>query len=103
MLSLTGHALLPTGLADLVRADPFALDGPGAKAFVIDIVASEVTMLDQATTRVFAREVDDFKLAVCQWIPARYKLELAQGPRTWHMTAALWQIGEFLVRARYSP
>jgi len=55
-------ALLTTSVADLVGADPFAFDGPGAEALVVRIVAGEVAVLDQTAAGVSAGEVDDFEL-----------------------------------------
>jgi len=47
----------------LVGTDPFSLDGPCAEALVVQIVAREVAMLDQAASGMAAVEVDDFVLA----------------------------------------
>ena len=69
VICLTGHTLLPTSLADLIGTDPLAFDGPSAKALMVGIIASKVTVFYQTTARVPAREVDDFILAVCQRIP----------------------------------
>ena len=55
-------ALLATGVADLVGADPFPLDRPGAEALVVRVVAGKVAVLDQAAAGVPAGEVDDFEL-----------------------------------------
>ena len=69
LICLTGHTLLPTSLADLIGTDPLALDRPSAEALVVGVVPSKVTVFDQTTARVPAREVNDFILAVCQRIP----------------------------------
>lgn len=71
LVCLTGHTLLPTSLADLIGTDPLALDGPSAEALVVGVVASKVAVLYQTTTRVPAREVNDFILAVCQRMSER--------------------------------
>jgi hypothetical protein len=42
------HALLAASVTDLVGADPFPLDRPGAEALVVGVVAGEVAVLDQA-------------------------------------------------------
>jgi hypothetical protein len=55
-------ALLAASVTDLVRADPFPLDRPGAEALVVWVVAGEVAVLDQAAAGVSAGEVDDFEL-----------------------------------------
>ena len=52
-------------VADLICADPFSLDGPRSVAPVIWLVASEMTVLDQATSCMAAEEVDDFVLCIC--------------------------------------
>ena len=62
LLSTTHHSLLTALLADLVGADPFALDLPGAEAGVVGFVAGEVAVLDEAAAGVAAVEVDDFEL-----------------------------------------
>lgn len=62
MLGTTYVGLLAAFPADLVGADPFALDRPGAEALVIGIVASKVTVLDESSARVSALEVNDFEL-----------------------------------------
>lgn len=62
LLSAAHHSLLTARLANLVGADPFTLDRPGAKALVVGIVASEVAVLDQTSAGVSAVEVDDFEL-----------------------------------------
>lgn len=49
-------------MARLVGADPFSLDRPGADALMIRIVASKVTVLDEAPTGMSAGEVDDLEL-----------------------------------------
>ena len=69
LIRLAGHTLLTTSLADLIGTDPLAFDGPSAKALMVGIIASKVTVFYQTTARVSAREVDDFILAVCQRIP----------------------------------
>jgi hypothetical protein len=64
-LLLAGPAddsLLAASVTDLVGADPFPLDRPGAEALVVWVVAGEVAVLDQAAAGVSAREVDDFEL-----------------------------------------
>jgi hypothetical protein len=53
-------------MTDLVGADPFPLDRPGAEALVVRVVAGEVTVLDQAAAGVPAGEVDDFELFVVE-------------------------------------
>ena len=68
-----------TSLADLIGTDPLALDRPGAEALVIGVVASKVAVFYQTATRVPAREVNDFILAVCQRIPERDVLLLGEG------------------------
>ena len=78
LISLTSRALLPAGLADLIGTDPFALHRPGAEALVVGVIASKVAVFNQTATRVSAREVDDFILAVCQQIPGRDVLVLGQ-------------------------
>jgi hypothetical protein len=50
-------------VTDLVGADPFPLDRPGAKALVVGVVAGEVAVLDQAAAGVPTGEVDDFELS----------------------------------------
>jgi hypothetical protein len=50
LLGLAGHALLPTGLADLIGTDPFALDRPGAEALVVGVITSKVAVFNQTTT-----------------------------------------------------
>jgi hypothetical protein len=55
-------ALLAASVTDLVGADPFPLDRPGAEALVVWVVAGEVAVLDQAAAGVSAGEVDDFEL-----------------------------------------
>lgn len=62
LLRPANRSVLATGLADLVGADPLALDAPGAEALVVRIVAGKVAVLDQAATRVLAFEVDDLEL-----------------------------------------
>ena len=49
-------------MTDVVGADPFPLDRPGAEALVVWVVAGEVAVLDQAAAGVPAGEVDDFEL-----------------------------------------
>ena len=71
LFSLASHTLLPTSLADLIGTDPLALDGPSAETLVVGVVASKVAVFYQTATRVPAREVNDFILAVCQCIPER--------------------------------
>lgn len=56
------HGLLPARLADLIGADPFALDRPGTEALVVWVIACEVAVLDEAAAGVPAVEVDDFEL-----------------------------------------
>ena len=79
LVRLAGHTLLPTSLADLIGTDPLALNRPGAEALMVGVVASKVAVFYQTTTRVSAREVDDFILAVCQRIPEREMLVLEVG------------------------
>jgi hypothetical protein len=55
-------ALLAASVTDLIGADPFPLDRPGAEALVVGVVAGEVAVLDQAAAGVSAGEVDDFEL-----------------------------------------
>ena len=55
-------ALLAASVTDLIGADPFQLDRPGAEALVVGVVAGEVAVLDQAAAGVSAGEVDDFEL-----------------------------------------
>ena len=63
LLSGPAHnALLAASGTDLVGADPFPLDRPGAEALVVGVVAGEVAVLDQAAAGVPAGEVDDFEL-----------------------------------------
>jgi hypothetical protein len=62
LLSAADIGLLAAFPADLVGADPFALDRPGAEALVVGIVAGEVAVLDEASAGVAALEVDDFEL-----------------------------------------
>jgi hypothetical protein len=71
LFGLSGHALLTTCLADLIGTDPLALNRPGTEALVVRVVASKVAVFYQTTTRVSAREVNDFILAVCQRAPER--------------------------------
>lgn len=68
LICLTGHTLLPTSLADLIGTDPLTLDGPSAEALMVRIIASKVAVFYQTATRMPAREVNDFILAVCQRI-----------------------------------
>ena len=56
------YSFLPASLADLVRTDPFPFDGPRAKASVVRIIASEMTVLDEPSTSMTTMEVNDFKL-----------------------------------------
>lgn len=78
LISLAGHTLLTTGLADLVGTDPLALDRPGAEALVVGVIAGKVAVFNQTTARVSAREVNDFILAVCQQISEQDILVLKQ-------------------------
>lgn len=61
------YGLVATGLANLVGADPFALDGPGAVALMIWVIASKVAVFDQSSAGVPTVEVDDFELAANQY------------------------------------
>ena len=61
-LLLTAKHGLATRLADLVGADPFTLNGPSTEALMVGIVASEVTVFDEATASVATAEVDDLEL-----------------------------------------
>lgn len=96
LIRFAGHTLLPTSLADLIGTDPLPLDRPGAEALVVRVIASKVAVFYQTATRVPAREVNDFILTVCQRIPEQNVLVLGRKQRTWHMTAALRLIGEFV-------
>lgn len=58
----TPHRQLRARIADLIRADPLPLHGPGAPADVLGVVAGEVAVFDQAAAGVVALEVDDFEL-----------------------------------------
>ena len=58
--------MMPAGLTDLVGADPFALDGPCAEAFVMWIIAGKVAVFNQTASGVPAMEMDDFELHVCK-------------------------------------
>ena len=58
--------MVATGLANLVGTDPFALNGPGAVALMIWIVAGKVAVFDQSSARVTTVEVDDLELAANQ-------------------------------------
>ena len=65
LLLLSGPAndsLLAASVTDVVGADPFPLDRPGAEALVVGVVAGEVAVLDQAAAGMRAGEVDDFEL-----------------------------------------
>lgn len=64
--SPANNSLLAASVTDLVGADPFPLDRPGAEALVVGVVAGEVAVFDQAAARVPAGEVDDFEL-FCTW------------------------------------
>lgn len=48
------NSLLAASVADLVGADPFPLDRPGAEALVVGVVAGEVAVLDEAAAGVSA-------------------------------------------------
>lgn len=65
LLLLSGPAndsLLAASVTDVVGADPFPLDRPGAEALVVGVVAGEVAVLNQAAAGMPAGEVDDFEL-----------------------------------------
>jgi hypothetical protein len=62
LLRSSHHRLLTTRLAELVRADPLSLDGPGAEALVIGVIAGEMTMFDEPSAGVPAVEMDDLVL-----------------------------------------
>ena len=63
MLLTTKLRLLhQTRLTDLVGADPLSFDRPYTTALVVWVVASEVAVLDQATTGMIAEEVNDLEL-----------------------------------------
>lgn len=79
LIRLAGHTLLTTSLADLIGTDPLALNRPGTEALVVGVVASKMAVFYQTATRVPAREVNDFILAVCQRIPEREILVLEGG------------------------
>lgn len=56
------ECVLSTGLASLVRTDPFSLDRPSPEALVFRIVSSEMTMFDKPSSSVPAVEMDDLVL-----------------------------------------
>ena len=69
--SSTPGRLLPTRLADLIRADPFTFDGPRTEALMVGIIACKVTVLDQAPASMPALEMDDFVLVAISVVPMK--------------------------------
>lgn len=85
----SSHHLLGTGLADLVGADPLALDRPSAVTLVVRIVAGKVAVLDQAAAGMPALEMDDFELRGC--VRGRFRQTCDHSLRcpSWEITAYL--------------
>lgn len=89
----SSHHLLGTGLADLVGADPLALDRPSAVTLVVRIVAGKVAVLDQAAAGMPALEMDDFELCRVsaddsgKLVIILCDARLGRSQLTWHMTA----------------
>lgn len=54
--------LLSARLANLVRADPLAFNGPSTETSMIEVVAGKVAVLDEAASSMPTMEVDDFVL-----------------------------------------
>ena len=59
-----GECVLSTGLASLVRTDPFSLDRPSSEALMFRIISSEMAMFDKPSASVPTVEMDDLVLYV---------------------------------------
>ena len=62
LLTAKLRLLHETSLTNLVGADPLSFDRPHTTALVVWVIASKVAVLDQATSGMIAKEVDDFEL-----------------------------------------
>lgn len=82
-MSAAHYLLLAARLAQLVRTDPLAFDGPGAEALVVWVIASKMAMFDQAAACVAAMEVDHLVLAKVSPVSDHLNLSAADLTHSW--------------------